>query len=164
MSWTDEVVVLTSGLKLPYALAQQLIKITFVLILQVCGGVLGLLFSDGRYAYFTMEESLCCKLLQNKVVQFVTVPPLNALCLLLRFLREQLTFLFMWTFVCQVIWEMIFLNAKRHFCVGYLKIHGSWSAWILWSFQTRPTDAPHNVEWEQRSLHSLRWDLKLCIC
>lgn len=70
-----------SGLKLPYALAQQLIKMTFVLILQDCGGVLGLLFSDGRYAYSTMEESLCCKLLQNKVVQFVTVPPLNALCL-----------------------------------------------------------------------------------
>lgn len=72
-------VVLTSGLKLPYALAQQLIKMTFVLILQDCGGVLGLLFSDGRYAYFTMEDSLCCKLPQNKVVQFVTVPPLNAL-------------------------------------------------------------------------------------
>lgn len=49
---------LMSGLKLPYALALQLIKMPFGLILQDCRAVLGLLFSDGRYASFTMQDSV----------------------------------------------------------------------------------------------------------
>ena len=89
---------LMSGLKIPYALALQLIKMPFVWILQDCRGALVLLFSDGKCAYFTMEDSLCCKPQQNEAVRFVTVvtvPPLNAPCLLLAVFREQLTFLFM---------------------------------------------------------------------
>lgn len=90
--------VLMSGSELPYALALRLIKMPFVLILQDRGGALGLLFSDGRYAYFITEDSVCCKPPQSEAVQFVAVvrvPPLNASCLLLDFFREQLIFLFM---------------------------------------------------------------------